>query len=198
MSFSFAFTSASFQKYSWRPCTHSKYETTTPPAFARMSGRTSTPLSRGSRRRRRDRAVRALDDDLRLDLSALSRRDHLLERARREHVAVEQQQVLVRDRLGAAEAAERAGLALVRERACDVDPVRVVQRRGESEIAITFAPSSARNCARKRRRCRSPARDRVPCSELLLAHRLAHAVERAARGRLLAAERAADRRAACP
>ena len=45
MSFSFAFTSASFQKYSWRPCTHSKYETTTPPAFARMSGRTRTPLS---------------------------------------------------------------------------------------------------------------------------------------------------------
>ena len=39
MSFSFAFTSSSFQKYSWSPCTHSKYETTTPPAFARMSGR---------------------------------------------------------------------------------------------------------------------------------------------------------------
>src|SRR5438270_697356 len=45
MSFSFALTSSSFQKYSWRPCTHSKYETTTPPAFARMSGRTSTPRS---------------------------------------------------------------------------------------------------------------------------------------------------------
>ena len=45
MSRSFEFTSGSFQKYSWRPCTHSKYETTTPPALARMSGRTSTPLS---------------------------------------------------------------------------------------------------------------------------------------------------------
>ena len=45
MSLSFAFTSASFQKYSWRPCTHSKYETTTPPALASTSGRISTPLS---------------------------------------------------------------------------------------------------------------------------------------------------------
>ncbi len=45
MSFSFAFTSSSFQKYSWRPCTHSKYETTTPPAFASTSGRMRTPLS---------------------------------------------------------------------------------------------------------------------------------------------------------
>ena len=45
MSFSFAFTSASFQKYSWRPCTHSKYDTTTPPALARTSGRMRTPMS---------------------------------------------------------------------------------------------------------------------------------------------------------
>ena len=45
MSFSFAFTSYSFQKYSWRPCTHSKYETTTPPALASTSGRTRTPRS---------------------------------------------------------------------------------------------------------------------------------------------------------
>src|SRR6266487_6874485 len=45
MSFRRAFTSVSFQKYSWRPWTHSKYETTTPPAFASTSGRISTPLS---------------------------------------------------------------------------------------------------------------------------------------------------------
>src|SRR6266542_2891425 len=45
MSFSFAFTSGSFQKYSWRPCTHSKYETTTPPAFASTSGRIRIPRS---------------------------------------------------------------------------------------------------------------------------------------------------------
>src|SRR5919199_370160 len=45
MSFSFAFTSVSFQKYSWRPWTHSKYDTTTPPALARTSGRTTTPAS---------------------------------------------------------------------------------------------------------------------------------------------------------
>src|SRR5437016_14315155 len=31
-------TSCSFQKKPWRSCTHSKYETVTPPAFARISG----------------------------------------------------------------------------------------------------------------------------------------------------------------
>ena len=45
ISFSRAFTSSSFQKYSCRPCTHSKYETTTPPALASTSGRTTTPRS---------------------------------------------------------------------------------------------------------------------------------------------------------
>ena len=65
MSFSFAFTSSSFQKYSWSPCTHSKYETITPPAFARMSGRIRTPFcSRISSAAGRDGPVRALDDDL--------------------------------------------------------------------------------------------------------------------------------------
>src|SRR6266550_648719 len=45
MSCSFSLTSSSFQKYSWRPCTHSKYETTTPPPFASTSGRITTPAS---------------------------------------------------------------------------------------------------------------------------------------------------------
>ena len=71
---------------------------------------------------RRDRAVRALADDRRLTLSALSVGDHLLERARREHVAVEQQELLVRDRLGAARPASVPVSLLVRERRGDVDP----------------------------------------------------------------------------
>src|SRR5215475_9174618 len=45
MSRSFELISSSFQKYSWRPCTHSKYETTTPPAFASTSGRIRMPRS---------------------------------------------------------------------------------------------------------------------------------------------------------
>ena len=74
MSFSFAFTSASFQKYSWRPCTHSKYETTTPPAFASTSGRIEHALVLEDRvGGRRDRAVRALADDRRLHLGRRSR-----------------------------------------------------------------------------------------------------------------------------
>src|SRR5262245_1405634 len=38
-------TSRSDQKKSCRSCTHSKYETVTPPALARVSGSTSTPRS---------------------------------------------------------------------------------------------------------------------------------------------------------
>src|SRR5207253_2751575 len=37
--------SCSSQKNSCRSCTHSKYETVTPPALARISGMTNTPLS---------------------------------------------------------------------------------------------------------------------------------------------------------
>ena len=40
-----SFTSASDQKYPIRSCTHSKYDTVTPPAFARMSGITKIPFS---------------------------------------------------------------------------------------------------------------------------------------------------------
>ena len=41
-----SFTSSSVQKNCCASCTHSKYETVTPPAFARMSGTTKTPRSR--------------------------------------------------------------------------------------------------------------------------------------------------------
>src|SRR5438034_7141318 len=37
-------TCASSQKNAWSDCTHSKYETVTPPAFARMSGIRKTPF----------------------------------------------------------------------------------------------------------------------------------------------------------
>ena len=38
-----SFTSSSDQEYAWMSCTHSKYETVTPPALARMSGTTAMP-----------------------------------------------------------------------------------------------------------------------------------------------------------
>jgi hypothetical protein len=44
ISFSLSLTSSSRQKNDWSDWTHSKYETVTPPAFARMSGRTKTPF----------------------------------------------------------------------------------------------------------------------------------------------------------
>src|SRR6185312_6421595 len=64
-----------------------------------------------------------------LDLVRVLRGDHLLERARREDVAVEQQELLVGDRLGVLEADERAVLGLVGERGRNVDALRVVERR---------------------------------------------------------------------
>ena len=41
--------SVSFQKKLWRPCTHSKYETITPPALQRMSGMTNISSQRWKR-----------------------------------------------------------------------------------------------------------------------------------------------------
>jgi hypothetical protein len=56
-----------------------------------------------------------LADDLRADLRRVVGRDDLLERARREHVAVDEQHVVVRDRLGTAEPGDAPRLLLVRE-----------------------------------------------------------------------------------
>ena len=64
----------------------------------------------------------------------------------------------------------------------------------ESETAITTAPSSASMRARCARRCRSPAPRREAGRRLaLLLERVGDHVKRAACGRLLASERAADR-----
>ena len=46
IAFSFWLTSCSDQKKDWRSCTHSKYDTVTPPAFARMSGTRKMSRSR--------------------------------------------------------------------------------------------------------------------------------------------------------
>ena len=90
---------------------------------------------------RRDRPVRTLDDQLRLHLVGVVRRDHLLERARRERVAVEHEQLLVRDPVAALQLAERPAAALVRERRRDVDAVRVVdaaRRVGDGDDLRAF------------------------------------------------------------
>ena len=90
---------------------------------------------------RGDRPVRALADDPRLHLRRVVRADHLLERAGREHVALQQQQLLVRDRVAAAEARQRPVLGLVREHARHVEPFRSMQptarvRDGDHERAL--------------------------------------------------------------
>ena len=79
---------------------------------------------------RRRRAVRAFDDDLRPHLVRVVGRDHLLERTRCEHVALEDDQLLVRHRLGSLKAGERAGLVLEGDRGRNVDATGVVDASG--------------------------------------------------------------------
>ena len=98
-----------------------------------------------------------------LTWSAFSLGDHLLERARREDVDVEQEQLLVRDLLGVREArrASRAR-ACARSRPARRCPSGCAARPLESETATTVAPSSCRKLREiASRRCRSPARRRV-------------------------------------
>src|SRR6266540_1919028 len=123
MSFRRAFTSSSFQKYSWRPCTHSKYETTTPPAFASTSGKTRIP--RSSRISSAAGVVGPFAPSQTIFAFTLSAFSVVIT-CSREHVAVEQEQLLVCDLLGAEEPSEPPRLLLVRDRGLDVDPVRVV------------------------------------------------------------------------
>ena len=107
----------------------------------------------------RGRAVCALADDLRLDLVGVLLGDHLLEPARGEDVAVEQEQLLVRDRLDVGEPLERAALLLVRDRRGDVDALRVVDaaaRVGHRDHRRALLLHEERVVAS--RRCRSPGR----------------------------------------
>ena len=140
--------------------------------------------------RRGHRPVCALDDDLRLHLRRVLFSDHLLECARRKHVAFKQEQFLVRDRVGSAEARERPRLALVRERGLHVDPVWIVEsgrRVGYGDhLRAVFGEELRQKRADVSEALHGGARSLQ--RHLLLANRFAHAVERAARGGLLAPE----------
>src|SRR5215210_6535455 len=77
-------------------------------------------------RLRRHRPVGALADDSGPDLVGVVTGDHLLEGARREDVALQEEKLVVRDLVAAVEPLERPGFALVRGRGGDVQPVRIV------------------------------------------------------------------------
>ena len=196
ISFRRAFTSSSFQKYSCSPWTHSKYETTTPPAFASTSGQHERAARLedlvGSRR---DGAVRAFDDQLRLDLVSVVGRDHLLERARREHLTVDEQKLLVRDRIAARPLDQRSAVALVRERRRDVQPARVVDAaarvRDRDDLRAFFGGELREERADIAEALHGDPRVRERLA--LAAKRRDETEERAARGRLLTTQRAADR-----
>ena len=138
--------------------------------------------------------VRTLDDDRRLDLVRVVRGDHLLERARREDVAVEHDELLVRQRLRALEACQRARLLLEGDRSRYVDPVRVVDAarrirhrdhlgtvlvREEGEVAADVAETLDSHTHSRQRLVKA-----VECLE--------QREQPSARGRFQAAQRAAD------
>ena len=119
------------QKSRPRSCTHSKYETVTPPAFVRMSGSTGMPRSaRIAVAVDRRRAVRALGDEPAAQVAGVRAGDLILARGEHEDVALELEQLLVRDPLDAVLVAlERAVLGDVRVQRRDVEPVRSEARR---------------------------------------------------------------------
>src|SRR3954470_7489891 len=70
--------------------------------------------------------VGAFEDDPRPDAVRVALVDHLLERARGEHVAVEQQELVVRDRSALAELPDLAPLPRVTDRTRHVEAARAV------------------------------------------------------------------------
>ena len=141
-----------------------------------------------------DRAVRALADDRGLDAVRVLGRDHLLERAGSEQVALQLEQLLGVDLLGAGEVAERAVLPLPGERRGDVDALLVVEgdgRVGDADHLRAVLVQEHREVAADVPEALDDAREAVEAAIELL-QRLAHREERSAGRRLLAAERAAD------
>ena len=125
LSASFARISSRSQNSRPRSCTHSKYETVTPPAFVRMSGRIDDPaLGEDLVRLDRRRPVRALGDELRTPSGRVLGRDLLLERGEDEDVARQLEQLGVRDVLDVRVVGERAVLPDPGGDAADVEPPR--------------------------------------------------------------------------
>jgi hypothetical protein len=145
--------------------------------------------------RGRHGAVRALADHRRLDPARVVLGHDLLEAAGREDVARELEQLLVRDLVHAAEPAEDAVLLLVRERGGDVDAFRVVD--AAARVRDRHDLRALRMEQAREVRADVPEAldgDRVLGDPLaLLPGERLDAVERAARRRLRAPERAADR-----
>src|SRR5215218_2706849 len=144
---------------------------------------------------RRDRAVRALADDTRLHVGRVLVRDHLLERARGQHVALEQQELVVGDRVGGRVPLEHAVLGLPREDRRHVEPRRGVDaaaRVGDSDDDNAALVEQTREVAAD---VAEALDDDAQAIELLvlLCERVRDYIQRAAGGRLLASERAADR-----
>ena len=124
---SFARISSRPQKSRPRSCTHSKYETVTPPAFVRMSGRTEDPaLPQDRVRLERGRAVGALGDHPAAEARRVVGVELVLAGSEDEDVALQLEQLLVRDPPAGLPALERPVLQGVRAHRRDVEPGRVV------------------------------------------------------------------------
>ena len=163
---SFSF-SASLARISSRPqkrrprsCTHSKYETVTPPAFVRMSGRTGIARSAEDRvGLERDRAVGALGDQPAPEPSRVRRRSPG-SRAPRARGCRTRARAAPRSRCARRRASPRATRAPSRRRSssrCRGRPGRRRRRRRRRPPARSRRARRAR-APRSPPRCRSPAR----------------------------------------
>ncbi len=147
------------QKSRLRSCTHSKYETVTPPAFVRTSGSTGIPraariASAGDRRR----PVCPFGDEPAAERPGVRLGHLVLARGEHEHVAVDLEQLLVGEPRGR-EALERSVLARVLVQRRHVEAVRVEDAaRDVADARRPPRPSRAARSPRRRRRCRSPGR----------------------------------------
>ena len=183
------------QKRRPRSCTHSKYETVTPPAFVSTSGRTGIPRSARIASAATDVGPFAPSTTSRQRRFAGVRRRHLV-LAGREHedVAVELEQLGVREpcRL---EALERAVLADVLVERRDVEPRRIVDAardvrdadHGRALLGSSVAampPTLPKPCTAQRRPARfQPSR----------AQARSITITTPGAGRLVPEDRAADR-----
>jgi hypothetical protein len=118
-----------------RFCTHSKYETVTPPALARMSGITKMPFS--SRIASAAAVVGPLAPS-QIDLGRMLRRvlgrDHVLERRRHQHIDVEREQLSL-----------SITSPLQSPRACDASPRGRWPRPRRCRFALCSATKSVGN-----------------------------------------------------
>src|SRR5262245_58552341 len=130
---SLSVTSLSDQRNACRPCTHSKYETMTPPALQRMSGITNTSSQRWSRTRSASGVVGPLAPSARirhLSWPAFFSGNHAIDRAGSKNVARQREKLVRVHMIILSKRAQVPLLDHVLLGAFNINPFRIVNRSG--------------------------------------------------------------------